>query len=77
LAIIAEMTATPRTAIFRFWFPPGEPANITVDAALGISYIQRQGDLKVVGTDEIEGSAGFGLFCTEPGGGRHPQSTNE
>lgn len=69
-ATIAEMTATPRTAIFRFWFPPGEPANITVDAALGISYIQRQGDLEVVAPDEIEGSAGFGLFCTQPGGGR-------
>jgi predicted alpha-1,2-mannosidase len=67
---VAEMTATPRTAVFRFWFPQDKPANITVDAARGVSWIRNQGDLEVVGPNEIAGSAAFGEFCVEGGGGR-------
>ena len=67
---VAEMTATPRTAVFRFWFPQDEPANITVDAARGISWVRNQGELEVAGHNEIAGSAAFGQFCFEGGGGR-------
>lgn len=67
---VAEMTATPRTAALRFWFPRGEPANITIDGAHGISWITNQAELEVVGPNEIAGSAAFGQFCLEGGGGR-------
>jgi predicted alpha-1,2-mannosidase len=67
---VAEMTATPRMAVFRFWFPQDKPANITVDAARGVSWIRNRGDLEVVGPNEIAGSAAFGEFCVEGGGGR-------
>ena len=60
---VAEMTATPRTAIFRFWFPQDKPANITIDAARGVSWVRNQGDLEVVGPNEFAGSAAFGGFC--------------
>ncbi|MDH3726189.1 MAG: GH92 family glycosyl hydrolase [Myxococcales bacterium] len=70
MSVAAEMTATPRTGVFRFRFAPGEPANITVDAARGVSWIRNEADIEVVGPDEIVGSAAFGEFCFRGGGGR-------
>ena len=67
---VAEMTATPRTAVFRFWFAQGQPANITLDGAHGISWVRNQADLEVLGPNEIVGSAAFGGFCVSGGGGR-------
>jgi predicted alpha-1,2-mannosidase len=67
---VAEMTATPRTGVFRFWFPQDEPANITLDGAHGISWVTNQAELEVLGPSEIAGSAAFGQFCLEGGGGR-------
>jgi predicted alpha-1,2-mannosidase len=69
--LIAEMTATPRTGVLRFWFPQGEPANIVIDPAHGVSWARNEGELpEVLGTDEIAGSAGFGRFCALSTGGR-------
>ena len=68
--LVAEMTATPRTAVLRFWFPEGRPANVTLDAAHGISWTRNQADLEVLGPNEIAGSAAFGGFCASGGGGR-------
>jgi len=68
--VVAEMTATPRTAVFRFWFAQGQPANITLDGARGISWVRNEADLEVLGPDEIVGSAAFGQFCVSGGGGR-------
>ncbi|MBW2162671.1 MAG: glycoside hydrolase family 92 protein, partial [Deltaproteobacteria bacterium] len=70
MGVVAEMTATPRTAVFRFWFAPGQPANITLDGARGISWVREQADLEVRGPSEIVGSAAFGQFCASGGGGR-------
>jgi predicted alpha-1,2-mannosidase len=69
--MIAEMTATPRTGVFRFWFPEGEPANIVVDPARGVSWVRNQAEFpEELRTDEISGSAGFGRFCVSSEGGR-------
>ncbi len=68
--VVAEMTATPRTAVFRFWFAQGQPAHITLDGARGISWVRNQADLEVLGPNEIVGSAAFGGFCVSGGGGR-------
>jgi len=69
--MVAEMTATPRTGVFRFWLPEGAPANIIVDPARGVSWIRNQTKFSEgLSTDEIAGSAGFGGFCAMPGGGR-------
>jgi predicted alpha-1,2-mannosidase len=69
--MIAEMTATPRTGVFRFWFPEGELANIVVDPARGVSWTRNQAEFpEELGTDEIVGSAGFGQFCATSEGGR-------
>jgi predicted alpha-1,2-mannosidase len=70
MGVVAEMTATPRTAVFRFWFAQGQPANITLDGARGISWVREQADLEVRGPSEIVGSAAFGQFCASGGGGR-------
>lgn len=69
--LIAEMTATPRTAVLRFWFPEGQPANIVIDPARGVSWARNEGELpEALGTDEIAGSSGFGRFCAISNGGR-------
>lgn len=69
--LIAEMTATPRTGVFRFWFPDDAPANIIVDPARGISWFRNRGQLtEWQSTTEIAGSAGFGGFCANGEGGR-------
>ena len=69
--MVAEMTATPRTGVFRFWFPAGESANIVVDPARGVSWSRNQAEFsEELSTDEIVGSAGFGGFCAMSGGGR-------
>ncbi len=68
--VTAEMTATPRTAVLRFWFPEGQAANVTLDAARGISWIRNKADLEVRGPNEIAGSSEFGGFCVAGGGGR-------
>jgi predicted alpha-1,2-mannosidase len=69
--LVAEMTATPRTGVFRFWLPKGAPANIIVDPARGVSWLRYQARFSEgLSTDEIAGSAGFGGFCAMPGGGR-------
>lgn len=69
--MVAEMTATPRTGVFRFWFPAGTPANIVVDPARGVSWARAQAELSErLTTDEIAGSAGFGAFCAMSKGGR-------
>ena len=43
--LIAEMTATPRTGVFRFWFPRDAPAHIIVDPSRGISWFRNRGQL--------------------------------
>jgi len=68
--LVTEMTATPRTGVFRFWFPEGEPASIVVDPARGVSWIRNKGALEELSSDEIAGSAAFGRFCTVSEGGR-------
>ncbi len=68
--ILAELTATPRTGVLRFEFPAGEPANITLDAARGISWRRNDAAIDAVSATEIVGSAGFGGFCAQQGGGR-------
>ena len=68
--VVAEMTATPRTAVFRFWFAQGQPANVTLDGARGISWVRNQANLEVLGPNEIVGSTAFGAFCASGGGGR-------
>ncbi len=69
--LIIEMTATPRTGLFRFWFPAGQPANIVVDPARGVSWVRDQADFpEAFGVDEIAGSAAFGQFCAGSKGGR-------
>ena len=69
--LVAEMTATPRTAVFRFWFPAGEPANIVIDPSRGVSWVRDDAELEqgLSGT-EIAGSAAYGQFCANSGGGR-------
>ena len=69
--MVAEMTATPRTGVFRFRFPKGQPANIVVDPARGVSWVRHNADFSDgLTTLEIAGSAGFGLFCGMSGAGR-------
>lgn len=69
--MIAEMTATPRTGVFRFWFPAGTAANIVVDPARGVSWARNEAALSEgPTTEEIAGSAGFGGFCASSKGGR-------
>lgn len=69
--LIAEMTATLRTGVFRFWFPAGEPASIAIDPARGVSWARNLGALpEAPGLQEISGSAGFGGFCAGSKGGR-------
>jgi predicted alpha-1,2-mannosidase len=69
--LIAEMTATPHAGVFRFWFPAGEPANIVVDPARGVSWIRDEAEFpEEFKADEIVGSAAFGLFCAVSEGGR-------
>jgi predicted alpha-1,2-mannosidase len=69
--LVAEMTATPRTGVFRFWFPVGKPANIVVDPARGVSWVRNRAEFpEELTTDEIAGSAGFGKFCAASEGGR-------
>ena len=69
--LVAEMTATLRTGVLRFWFPAGEPASIVIDPARGVSWARNQGALpEAPGVEEIHGSAGFGGFCAASKGGR-------
>ena len=68
--IEAEVTATARTGVLRFRFPPGTPAIVTVDAARGISWRRSQAQIDSVTVGEVVGSAGFGAFCAEQGRGR-------
>jgi predicted alpha-1,2-mannosidase len=69
--MIAEMTATPRTGVFRFWFPPGEPAHIVVDPARGVSWKRNEAEFpEPLTSDEIVGSAGYGGFCAISNGNR-------
>lgn len=68
--MVAEMTATPRTGVLRFWFPAGAPAHIVIDPAHGVSWVRNAGELSKVTIQEIAGSAGFGRFCAIAGGGR-------
>jgi predicted alpha-1,2-mannosidase len=69
--LVAEMTATPRTGVLRFWCPAGEPANVVIDPARGVSWMRNLGALpKEPGLLEISGSAGFGGFCARSKGGR-------
>jgi predicted alpha-1,2-mannosidase len=69
--LVAEMTATPRTGVFRFWFPEGRPAHVVVDPARGVSWVRNQGELpEALEVDEIAGSAAFGKFCAIGDGGR-------
>ena len=69
--MIAEMTATPRTGVFRFWFPEGARASIVVDPARGVSWARNKAEFpEELRTDEVAGSAGFGKFCATSGGGR-------
>lgn len=67
---IAEMTATPRTGVFRFRFPRGAPAHIVVDPARGVSWSRGRGEVTELRGDEIAGSAGYGAFCAIGDGGR-------
>lgn len=69
-SISAEVTATVRTAILRFRFMDGAPANIVLDAARGISWRRNQGRIDSVTSNEIMGSVGFGGFCAQAAGGR-------
>jgi predicted alpha-1,2-mannosidase len=66
----AEVSATPRTGVLRFTLPAGEPANLTVDVARGISWRRNEGRIDSVTNDEIMGSAGFGGFCAQQAAGR-------
>lgn len=69
--MVAEMTATPRVGIFRFWFPHGAPANIVVDPARGVSWTRNEAAFpEALTVDEIAGSAAFGRFCGTSAGGR-------
>lgn len=69
--MVAEMTATPRTGVFRFWFPAGQQANIVVDPARGVSWARNRADFpEAPRLDEIAGSAAFGGFCAIGRGGR-------
>ena len=69
--MIAEMTATPRTGVFRFWFPPGESARIVVDPARGVSWNRNEAEFpEQLTTEEIVGSAAYGGFCAISNGDR-------
>jgi predicted alpha-1,2-mannosidase len=69
--MVAEMTATPRSGVFRFWFPAGQQANIVVDPARGVSWVRNQAHFpEELKADEIVGSAAFGAFCAIGDGGR-------
>ncbi|MFW2387245.1 MAG: GH92 family glycosyl hydrolase [Polyangiales bacterium] len=69
--LVAEMTATLRTAVFRFWLPEGEPANLVVDPARGVSWIRNQAAIELGNSgSEIAGSSSYGGFCAMSGGGR-------
>jgi predicted alpha-1,2-mannosidase len=61
--IRAEMTSTPRTGAFRFFFPSGEVANIVVDTGRSLSWREDQGRVRVVDARTIEGSVGLGHSC--------------
>ncbi len=69
-SILAEVTATPRTALLRFRFKEDTPANIVVDVGRGVSWRRNDGRIDLVTNDEIVGSAGFGGFCAQPARGR-------
>ncbi|UCH30768.1 MAG: GH92 family glycosyl hydrolase [Myxococcales bacterium] len=69
--MVAEMTATPRVGVFRFWLPPGQPANIVIDPARGVSWRRNGAELPdTIELDEIAGSSAFGGFCAVGRGGR-------
>ena len=68
--LAAEMTATPRTGVFRFWFPGNEPANLLIDAANGVSWTRGDARIDAVSATEVVGSAAFGGFCAQSGSGR-------
>lgn len=61
----AEMTATPRAAAMRFFFPASEHATIVVDAARTLSWFEHRGFVRIVGPREIEGSVGLGHSCAK------------
>jgi predicted alpha-1,2-mannosidase len=50
LAIVAEVTATPRTALHRYSFARGRPGNLVVDLGPGAGVLQVVGDREVRGT---------------------------
>ena len=66
----AEVTATERTGVLRFALAAGQPANLTIDVARGVSWRRNEGKIDSVTNDEIVGSAGFGGFCAQQAGGR-------
>lgn len=61
--IRAEMTAATRVAALRFSFPGNVPATVTVDVGHGVSLVRDQGEVRIVGDREMEGSSTFGFFC--------------
>lgn len=69
--VVAEMTATPRSAALRFRFEAAErPPGILIDTSNGLSVAHDGGYVRLVSDTEVEGYAKFGLFCGQSNQGR-------
>ena len=67
--IIAEMTATTRTGISKYTFPPGPTnANILIDVSVtqNKKFMPALGHVKIVSDTEVEGWTESGHFCGAP-----------
>jgi len=58
----AELTATERTGLVRFFFPAGQPANILIPLSHTLTRTERA-DIHLVSADTVEGSVRSQAFC--------------
>jgi len=65
-SVRVQLTATPRTGLGRFTFPPSPQADILVNASSNQNGVSTSG-VRVVSSTEIVGSASSGWFCGMPG----------
>lgn len=64
--VLVEATATARVGLLRFTFPERQgDANVLIDVGQGVSWHDGEGEVRVVASDEVEGSSTTGLFCAK------------
>lgn len=65
-SVRVQLTATPRTGLGRFTFPPSPQADILVNASSNQNGVSTS-SVRVASSTEIVGSASSGWFCGMPG----------